>query len=87
MSAYRDAADSPAEFIREEKSCYFVKVTPKYISTVQTWWIDKASYHVVRVDDDDSSVVFTTIKLNEPLPDDLFKFTPPPGAKKVEPAQ
>jgi outer membrane lipoprotein-sorting protein len=28
--------------------------------------------------------VFTTIKLHEPLPDDLFKFEPPPGARKRE---
>lgn len=93
MSAYRDAADSSADFIREETisvggaktGCYVVRVTPKDHSPVQTWWIDNATYHIVRGDDDESSVVFTTIKLNEPLADDLFKFTPPPGAKKVVP--
>jgi outer membrane lipoprotein-sorting protein len=87
MSILRDAADSPADFIREETGSYVVQVTPKDHSPVQTWWIDKANYHVVRIDDDESSIVFTTIKLNEPLPNDLFKFTPPPGAKKIRPDQ
>jgi outer membrane lipoprotein-sorting protein len=87
MSAYRDATDSPADFIREENGSYVVRITPKDHSSAQTWWIDKTNYHVVRVDDDQSSVVFTTIKLNEPLPDDLFIFTPPPGAKNIVPNQ
>ncbi len=34
--------------------------------------------------DDGSSVVFATVKINEPLPDDLFRFVPPPGAHKLE---
>jgi outer membrane lipoprotein-sorting protein len=87
MSAYRDAADSPADFIREENGSYVVRITPKDHTPVQTWWVDKASYHVVRVDDDESSIVFTTIKLNEPLPDELFKFTPPPDARTIKPDQ
>jgi outer membrane lipoprotein-sorting protein len=87
MSAYRDAADSPADFIREEGGSYVVRIAPEDHSPVQTWWIDKATYHVVRIDDAESSIIFTTIKLNEPLPDDLFKFTPPPAAKKIRPDQ
>lgn len=87
MSPYRDAADSPAEFIREENGSYVAKITPKDHSPEQTWWIDKTNYHVVRIDDGEMSLVFTTIILNESLPDDLFKFTPPPDAKKIRPDQ
>jgi outer membrane lipoprotein-sorting protein len=49
-----------------------------------TLWVDKNRFVILRADTAEGKMVFTTIKLNEPLPDDLFKFTPPPGAKKVE---
>jgi outer membrane lipoprotein-sorting protein len=94
MSRYRGIADiaGQVKFVREEDlsvgaskvDCYVVSVPKQEYAPAQTWWIDKASYHVVRIDGDESSIVFTTIKLNEPLPDSLFKFVPPPGAKKGE---
>jgi outer membrane lipoprotein-sorting protein len=56
---------------------------PKEGTTNHTWWIEKKSNHIVREDHNGSSVVFTTIKLNESLPDDLFKFKPPPGARRM----
>jgi outer membrane lipoprotein-sorting protein len=92
MSSDRDAAGSSTDFIRDETigirgtktGCYVVRVTPKDNSLAQTWWIDKATYHVVRIDDTEMSVVFTAVSLNDPLPDKLFRFTPPPGAKKME---
>jgi outer membrane lipoprotein-sorting protein len=48
------------------------------------WWVDELTHHVVRVDEGDSSEVITHIKLNQPLPDDLFKFEPPQGARKLD---
>jgi outer membrane lipoprotein-sorting protein len=94
MWRYRSAVDAAdkTSFVREEEinvagvksTCYVVLVPPQEHLPEQVWWIDKSSYRVLRVDDKDSSAVFTTIKLNEPLPDGLFEFTPPPGAQKVE---
>jgi outer membrane lipoprotein-sorting protein len=75
-----------ATFLREEAmevggakiECYVVSMTDG------TWWIDKKSNRIVRQDHDETSTVFTTIKLGEPLPDSLFKFVPPAGAKQIE---
>jgi hypothetical protein len=47
-------------------------------------WIDKNRFVILRADTPELKMVFTTVKLNEPLPDDLFRFEPPPGAKKIE---
>ncbi len=65
--------------------CYVIEITgPK---GTETWWTDKARYRILRQDSANRSVVFTTVKINEPLSEDLFKFEPPPGAKKAEPQQ
>ena len=95
IGRFRGAADLPGTFLREEAleingtkaDCYVVsaQVTiPAEGTSLHTWWIEKKSNHIVREDDEGSSVVFTTIKLNEPPPNDLFKFVPPPGARKVD---
>ena len=65
--------------------CYVIEITGP--EGTETWWADKARYRILRQDRPDSSVVFTTVKINEPLSEDLFKFEPPPGAKKAEPQQ
>ena len=90
MSRYRDAAKNAvvAKFLRNEKieigganvACYVVSLPDR--NTQNTWWIDKKNSHVVREDSDKISTIFTTIKLDEALPDELFKFEPPPGARK-----
>jgi len=56
-----------------------------------TWWVDKTRHLVVREDTQPassrrpaSSVIYTAASIDEPLPDDLFRFTPPPGAKQVD---
>lgn len=49
-----------------------------------TFWVDKSRYLILRADSGESRMVFTSIKLNQPLPEDLFKFQAPPGAKRVE---
>lgn len=56
-----------------------------------TWWVDRKRYLVLREDTQPastrrpaSSVVFTLAVIDEPIPDELFRFTPPPGAKQVD---
>ncbi len=94
MIRYRGAAEyAPgAKMVREEAvdfggakaQCYVVTFTEKEGKTVYTWWIEKGRYRILREDHAGTSTVYTTIKLNEPLPDALFKFVPPAGARKVE---
>ena len=89
---FRAAVDHAAEsrFLREESieiagakvDCYLISV-PRAPGK-PTWWVDKTGWRVVRDDHAGSDTTFTTIKLNEPLSDDLFNFTPPPGAKKLD---
>lgn len=56
-----------------------------------TWWVDKQRYLVLREDTQPassrrpaSSVVYTVAAIDEPLPDDLFHFAPPAGARQVD---
>ena len=96
MWRYRGATDfvDGAKFLREEATeiggakvdCYVVTVSPKVggSRSVYTWWVDNQRSLILREEDVRSSTVFTSIKLDEPLPDDLFKFEPPPGARKIE---
>jgi outer membrane lipoprotein-sorting protein len=94
MDRFRHAADfiEGAKYLREEAvdlagkkvDCYVVAIPEKREIPASTWWVAKSSYHVVRNDDAESSTVFTTIKLNQPLPDELFTFKPPPAAGKLE---
>jgi hypothetical protein len=60
-------------------------------SFMNSWWIDKSRFVVLRDDQkgaldptvEGSTTLWTTTKLNEPIPDDLFVFKPPPGARLV----
>ncbi|HUJ51875.1 MAG TPA: DUF2092 domain-containing protein [Bryobacteraceae bacterium] len=80
------------KFLREETidygggkvDCYVVSVSERKDGFTYTWWVDKKNYRVLRERSPGYSAVFTGIRINEALPDDLFKFVPPPGAKKVE---
>ncbi len=97
MWRYRSATDfaDTAKYLREESveiagvkvACYVVTVSPEKRKLTYTWWVEKKAYHVVRGDDGGNSAVFTSIKFNEPIPDEVFKFEPPPGARKVETQQ
>jgi outer membrane lipoprotein-sorting protein len=49
-----------------------------------TVWVDKRRFYILREDSATSSTTFKTVKLNEPISDDLFKFVPPEGATKIE---
>jgi outer membrane lipoprotein-sorting protein len=94
MVRYRRASAfiEGAKVLREEAidlagtkvDCYVIAVPEKGEFPASTWWVDKQGYRILREDDAESSTVFTTVKFNEALPDDLFKFTPPPGARKLE---
>jgi outer membrane lipoprotein-sorting protein len=95
MSRYREPVknSSEARLLREETIEIAGVQIPCYVVSVDkdgklTWWVDKVSKHVLREDQDRTSFVlttiFTTIKLGEALPDNLFKFEPPPGARKNE---
>lgn len=98
MWRYRGAADfaATAKFLREETieiagakvPCYVVAVSPVRGQEVYTWWIDRKLSHIVREDHgggkDGSSTVYTLVQLDSPPAADLFKFVPPPGARKIE---
>jgi outer membrane lipoprotein-sorting protein len=94
MGRYRSAADTSnrAKLLREETiqfgggktECYVVSVSMKESQNVYTWWIDKKLYRILREEDDQSVTVFTTVKLGEQPADDLFRFKPPAGARKIE---
>ena len=94
MWRYRNAAEfaKTAKFLREESidikgakiDCLVLTVAPSG-KLEYTWWVEKQTYRIVREDDAGNSAVFTSIRLNEPIPDELFKFEPPAGAKRIEP--
>jgi outer membrane lipoprotein-sorting protein len=60
--------------------CYVIRFEPGGATS----WIDQRRFIILREDTPASSTIFKTVKLNEPLSDDLFKFTPPEGAAKIE---
>jgi outer membrane lipoprotein-sorting protein len=94
MGRYRGAADLTAgsKFLREDVievagtkvTCYVVTVSPDRRGSARSWWIDKKRYRILREDQAGSSIVFTAIRLGEPLATELFRFVPPPGARKIE---
>lgn len=91
MWRYRGASDfsAGAKLLRDEAiessgmptDCYVLKVQTKMGE--YTWWVDKRNSRILREDSTGSSSVFTTVRLSGPLPDDLFKFQPPPGARRI----
>jgi outer membrane lipoprotein-sorting protein len=78
-----DAEGSPAD-------CYVVQFHQTGVT--RKWWIDKRRYVVLRDDQISSpdpefvgsSAVWKKVQLSEPVSDDLFHFTPPPGARQVQ---
>jgi outer membrane lipoprotein-sorting protein len=77
-------------------TCYVIEIPeekePGIYPQSYTWWVEKGSNKLLREDrrrvaprgSDESITVYQTVKLDEPLPEELFVFTPPPGARKVE---
>ena len=96
--AYRfgSAGGSDAKLLREESieigntkaNCYVIQF-PGRPPSVFTWWVDKRRFLVLRDDQaggpDPSFVGSSTLWIRTQtsgVPDDLFLFTPPPGAKE-----
>jgi len=70
--------------------CFVIELADPLSTSIV--WIDKKRYYVLREDENigrdgkaTASVVYSLVRLNEPLEDELFKFNPPPGARKVAP--
>ena len=92
MEKYRVAADfvDGAKVLREDEievagarvGCYVVSV-PEKRPGPYTWWVDKMSHRIMREVTADGSTIYTTIRLGQALPDNLFKFELPPGARKI----
>jgi outer membrane lipoprotein-sorting protein len=78
-----------ARLLREESiaagggaaaECYVLR----FELNAETVWVDKSRFYILREDSATSSTIFKTVRLNEPLPDDLFKFVPPQGATRID---
>ncbi len=81
--------DEPLIVNQEAMDSWVVEI--KDSDFVRTWWVDKQRNivwreDVVRVNEpagSRESLMFKVASLDGPLPADLFKFSPPAGAKKV----
>ena len=97
LSRYRGAANlaSSAKYLRQESvdfggvqvPCYVVAIT-LIPGATNTWWIDTREYRILREDTHDStadsSAAFRSIQIGGAITDSLFRFVPPPGAKKMD---
>jgi outer membrane lipoprotein-sorting protein len=66
--------------------------------SAKTLWVDRARFLVLRDDSatkmtlpntntptqSKQTITFNKIKIDEPIPDDLFEFTPPEGATELD---
>jgi outer membrane lipoprotein-sorting protein len=53
-------------------------------AVTETWWVDKQRFLVLQMGDKSPVPArFVWRKVNQPLPEDTFRFTPPAGAKQV----
>lgn len=94
IGRYRGAAQfAPAAILLREEAiefggskveCFVLSIAARQENAAFTWWVDAKRYLVLREDRKDSSFLFKTIKLGEALPNELFKYEPPPGAGKLE---
>lgn len=93
MGRFRRAADfaGGAQLLREESieiahakvNCLVVMVLTRDSESPYTWWIDKTRYRILREDHEGTRSLYTSIRLDEPIRDEVFKFEPPPGAEKL----
>jgi outer membrane lipoprotein-sorting protein len=91
------AIEGDARLVREESieigntkaDCYVIQFQPVRIPRpVTTWWVDKRRFLVLRDDQEGgaapleaSRTIWTRTQVDG-IPDDLFRFTPPPSAKE-----
>jgi outer membrane lipoprotein-sorting protein len=94
---FGSADESDARLLREESieigstkaDCYVIQFqSPDRPRFVSTWWVDKRRFLVLRDDQEGgpaplagSRTVWIKTQVDS-VPDDLFIFTPPPGAKE-----
>jgi len=76
-------------------NCYVIEIPedkkPDYDPQWWTLWVDTRSHIVWRVErrsitpkgSNESTITFQSVKINEPIPDGDFTFTPPTGAQKI----
>jgi outer membrane lipoprotein-sorting protein len=91
IGPYRHASDvwRGARYLRQESvsvdgskaDCVVIEADASQGDT--TLWIDQKNYHVLRLDIASSSLVFNSVKLNAPIAAEVFKFVPPPDARKL----
>jgi outer membrane lipoprotein-sorting protein len=87
---HKSSGGAPARVLRETRftlngrTCDCVVVEAPSPEGVLTYWVDQQSWQVLRVQMAsrfaNADMLFPVIKLNEPQPEKLFHFKPPPGA-------
>ncbi|HEX3879450.1 MAG TPA: hypothetical protein VHW24_20850 [Bryobacteraceae bacterium] len=65
-------------------NCYVVSVAIPRAKKSFIWWIDRRTYRVLREDSAGNTSIYSSIKLNQSLPDELFRFDPPPGSTRLQ---
>lgn len=96
MAGFQPSAGAIAKMVREEKAggaeCYVIELhdvtTPP---AGRLLWVDEKRMVIVRQEEslktgsvtETTRAEYTTVRIDEPLPEGLFKFTPPEGAKEV----
>ena len=97
MYRFLAADEGDATLLREESieigntkaDCYVIQFkTPRSPGFASTWWVDRRRFLVLRDDQEGGPAPFVasrTIWIRtqvDGVPDDLFVFTPPPGARE-----
>lgn len=65
--------------------CFVVELI--YPQETNRLWIEKNTYLVLRMKAGGATLTYRNVQLGVSLADDVFRFTPPPGARKVEGAR
>jgi outer membrane lipoprotein-sorting protein len=79
--------EEPVSIGGKKMDCYVVQFRRSSQGPTETWWIDKNRFVVLReeVSGPAPSVgVWTVVNFDGSVPDELFVFTPPPGARPVD---
>jgi outer membrane lipoprotein-sorting protein len=66
----------------KERQCFVVELT--YPQDTTRLWIEKGTYHVLRMEEMGSTITFNKIELGVQFSEDVFRFVPPAGARKVD---
>jgi outer membrane lipoprotein-sorting protein len=98
IGRFRDAErtyeDYKGHIVREDHiaaggdnaECFVVEMSGLTAGELEIIWIDKKRFYVLREEGPDgTNVLYKGLKLDEPLPDELFQFKPPPDSKQIPP--